>query len=128
MNPFYIIAGMLVFFLCAAHAFWGETRIFKGLGGATFDQETQISLYIPWHQITYVLFASGVALLLSAALPELRYVPYMIAAVIIGNFAVFVAILILKKQTQMFALTLPQTILFLALIALIILGIFNPAV
>jgi hypothetical protein len=40
---------------------------------------------------------------------------------------VFFGLVIGKKQTQMFARTLPQTVLFLLLIVLIILGIASSA-
>ena len=128
MNLFFLIAALLVLLLSFAHAFWGETRIFNVFTPDRVDAETHISLYVPWHQITYVLLASGIGLLLAAVSPDLRAVAAFIVAVIIGNFAVFVAILIVKKQTQMFAQTLPQTILFLLLIGLIVLGLLNPVV
>ena len=126
MNNFYLIAGVLVLLLSLAHAIWGERRVFKQLNSDSMTAETRISLYVPWHQITYVLFSAGIGLLLAAFLPELAYVPAFIVAVIIGNFTVFVVILIVKRQTQLFGLTLPQTILFLLLIGLIILGLLNP--
>ena len=127
MNIFYLIAGLLLLLLAVAHAIWGERRIFKLLNRESMTAETEISLYVPWHQITYVLFSAGIGLLLSAFLPELAYVPAFIVAIIIGNFTVFVVILVVKQQTQLFRLTLPQTILFLLLIGLIVLGLLNPS-
>jgi hypothetical protein len=66
----------------------------------------------------------SVALLLSAmqsTTPTL--VPVFILALIASNLLLFFAFGIGKKQSQMFARTLPQTVLFLLLIVLIILGI-----
>ncbi len=71
MNVYYLLAGLLVIFLAVAHAFWGEKRIFDLLKPDDMDDELRISLYVPWHQISYLLFLSGIMLLLSAFSDEL---------------------------------------------------------
>jgi len=128
MNGYFLVAGLLLALLSIAHAIWGERRVFTVLTPHTTDAETYLSVYVPWHQLTGVLLLSGVALLLTAlqsSSPTL--VPKFILALIISNMLVFFGLVIGKKQTQMFARTLPQTVLFLLLMVLIILGIASSA-
>ena len=128
MNGYFLIAGLLLALLSVAHAVWGERRVFTVLTPNTTDAETYLSVYVPWHQLTGVLLLSGVALLLTAfQLSAPTLVPVFILALIISNMLVFFGLVIGKKQTQMFARTLPQTVLFLLLIVLIILGIASSA-
>jgi hypothetical protein len=102
----------------------GERRVFTVLTPNTTDAETYLSVYVPWHQLTGVLLLSGVALLLTALQPTTpTLVPVFILALIASNTLTFFGLVIGNKQTQMFARTLPQTVLFLLLIVLIILGI-----
>ena len=123
MNSYYLLAGLLAILLSVAHALWGERYLFNQPSVRNMDPETQVSLYVPWHQISYVLLASGIGLLLAANLTALAGVPYFILALIAGNFVVFVVVLPVKKQTSLFSKTLPQAVLFLVLIVLIVLGI-----
>ena len=125
MNTFYLIAGLMLILLSLAYALWGERKLFNLLTPNVVSQETIVSLYVPWHQVTFLLFSSGLALLLSAFRDELAYLPYFVLTIIIGNFAIFILICILKRQTELFGKTLPQTILFSLLIILILLGILS---
>lgn len=125
MNGFYIFAGLLLILLSVAHLIWGERRLFNLVSPDAIGQENYISLYIPWHQITFVLFASGVGMILAAVSDELAYLPYFILAIVAGNFAVFILICIVKRYTELFRKTIPQTILFLLLIVVIVLGIIS---
>ncbi len=128
MNGYFLIAGLLLVLLSVAHAIWGERRVFTILTPKTTDAETYLSVYVPWHQLTGVLLLSGVALLLTAFQSSApTFVPIFILAIITSNMLVFFGLVIGKKQTQMFARTLPQTVLFLLLIVLIILGIASSA-
>lgn len=128
MNGYFLISGLLLALLSAAHAVWGERRVFTVVMPSTTDPEAYLSVYVPWHQLTGVLLLSGVALVLTglqASTPTL--VPVFIVALITSNVLVFFGLIIRKRQTQMFARTLPQTVLFLLLIVLIILGIATSA-
>jgi hypothetical protein len=128
MNGYFLIAGLLLALLSVAHAIWGERRVFTILTPNATDPETYLSVYVPWHQLTGVLLLSGVTLLLTAFQPSApRSLPIFILALITANMLVFFGLVIGKKQTQMFARTLPQTVLFLLLIVLIILGIASSA-
>jgi hypothetical protein len=124
MNGYFVIAGLLLALLSVAHAIWGERRVFTMLTPKTTDAETYLSVYVPWHQLTGALLLSGVALLLTAFQSSApTFVPIFVLALITSNMLVFLGLVIGKKQTQMFARTLPQIVLFLVLIVLIILGI-----
>lgn len=124
MNGYFLIAGLLLVVLSVAHAIWGERRVFTVLTPKTTNAETYLSVYVPWHQLTGALLLSGIALLLTAFQSSVpKYVPIFILVLITSNLLVFFGIVIGKKQTQIFAQTLPQIILFLLLIILIILGI-----
>lgn len=115
MNIFFLAAALLMLFLSAAHAAWGETRLFKVLTPALVDGETFVSLYVPWHQITYLLAVSGLALLWCGFQDNPGSLPLFVFAVVIGNFSIFILICLVKRQTA----------LFLLLIALISLGIIS---
>ncbi len=123
MNIFFLAAALLMIFLAAAHALWGETRLFRMLTPPVIDGETFVSLYVPWHQMTYLLAASGLALLRCAFQDNHGSLPHFIMAVVVGNFSMFILICLLKRQTQLFRKTIPQTVLFLLLIMLLIAGI-----
>lgn len=123
MNGYFLVASLLVALLSVAHALWGERRVFNVLTPNVTDAETYLSVYVPWHQLTGVLLLSGIALLLAAFQSALVFVPVFILALITSNMIVFFALVIGKRQTQIFARTLPQTVFFLLLIVLIILGI-----
>jgi len=128
MNGYFLIAGLLLVLLAVAHAIWGERRVFTVLTSNTTDPETYLSVYVPWHQLTGVLLLSGIALVLTAFQPSApTSLPIFILALITANLLVFFGLVIGKQQTQMFTRTLPQTVLFLLLIVLLILGI-NSAV
>ncbi|MBZ0300977.1 MAG: hypothetical protein K8J31_14615 [Anaerolineae bacterium] len=122
MNIFFLAAGLLLLLLSIAHALWGETRLFKLLTPPAADGETFVSLYVPWHQITYLLAASGMALIYSAIQGGASSLTYFVLAIVAGNFSLFILICLIKGQTQLFKKTIPQTVLFLLLIMLIILG------
>jgi hypothetical protein len=123
VNSYYLAAGVLLSLLSLAHAVWGEKKVFNRLPADSVSNEIRLSVYVPWHQVTYLLFASGIALVLAAFRAELVYVPYFILILVVGNLAIFSLICIVKKQAAMFAKTIPQTVAFLLLIALIVLGI-----
>jgi len=127
MNGYFLVAGLLLTLLSVAHAVWGERRVFNVLTPNIIDAETNLSVYVPWHQLTGVLLLSGVALVLATFLSALAFIPVFILALIVSNLLVFFALVIGKRQTQIFAQSLPQTVLFLLLIVLIILGIATSA-
>lgn len=116
MNVYFLAAGGLLILLALAHATWGEGQVFNRFSLAP---DLKMSVYVPWHQMTYVLFVCGVALLLA---PGDSALPYFILALVAGNFAVFVAVCVLKKQTHLFSQSLPQMALFFVLINLLVLG------
>ncbi len=123
MNGFFLVAGVMLALLSAAHAIWGERRVFNVLTLGSTDAETLLSVYVPWHQLTGILLLSGVTLLLAAFRLDMAPVPVFILALVAANMLVFFAVVIGKRQTQMFARTLPQTLLFLLVLVLITLGI-----
>ncbi|MBE2196339.1 MAG: hypothetical protein IAE83_19360 [Anaerolinea sp.] len=126
MNGYFLISGLLLALLSVAHAIWGERRVFTILTPNATDSETYLSVYVPWHQLTGVLLLSGVALLLTAFQSSTpTFVPIFILALITSNVLVFFGLVISKKQ--MFARTLPQTVVFFLLIVFIILGIASSA-
>jgi len=125
MNLFFFVAGLLLMLLSIAHAFWGERNVFKTLAQANLPAETYVSIYVPWHQLTVVLFASALSLLLAAFSPELAALPYLVLVIVVGNFATFVFIGLQKSEAGIFRKATPQMVLFSALILLIIAGILS---
>ena len=63
MNVFFLLAGLLSFLISIAHALWGEKQIFNRLRKVSVPEEIKTRLYVPWHQITFILLLSGVGLI-----------------------------------------------------------------
>lgn len=125
MNVFFLLAALLILLLSVAHAVWGERKVFQILTTQTLDPEIYLSVYVPWHQLTYILALSGVALIVAAFDDSLEAIAVFVLGIVVGNLGVFVATCVIKKQTEMFSKTVPQTILFSVLIGLLIVGIVS---
>ena len=59
MNIFFLLSGLLLTFLSVTHAVWGEKKLFNSIGKMCLEQELIISFYVPWHQLTFILFSKG---------------------------------------------------------------------
>ena len=124
MNTYFLLAGILAAIIGIVHAYWGEKNLAPQLNGSDMDLFTKIAWYIPYHQITWVLLVSGVALMglgVFDGVEGARNIGMFIEAVTVGNFAVFLMIGA-SKDTSVITKSVPQLILFTVLIILLTLG------
>lgn len=123
MNAYPFSAGILLIFISFTHAFWGEKNLFSEFFKKNISNKMKISVYIPWHQSTFMLFIFGFFCILTSFIPSLSAVLYLILAVVAGNLIVFTLICIIKKESKIISQSVVQYVLFSILIILIILGI-----
>lgn len=126
MNIFFLLASILLFFLSIAHAIWGEKFIIKELNDKDISNDSKTGVAISWHQITFLLFLSGVAfgfLSFNNTMSFQNLLSLFLLILIAGNFLLFIALIIFKKHISLLSKSLPQIVLFSLLILFIILGI-----
>ena len=122
---YFSVAGLLLFLLSFAHATCGEKKIFKQLNTTDMGKGTFLSLYIPWHQLTYILSLSGIGIILAAFKNEFLPLSYFILALILGNLLVFTLLCIIRKEIGLISQSIPQYFLFILLILLLTGGIVS---
>lgn len=127
MNYFYLAAGAISIFLSAAHLIWGNSTIIKELKKTKCSPLCSTGFLISWNQVAMVLFLNGLAFVAAGIFTstvEIMYIPYFALIITLLNFITFLATALLKDKS-VFALTMPQNIIFIIMITLIILGILN---
>lgn len=120
LNFYFAAAGLLLFLLSFTHALWGERRIFNRLN---ISRREFLSLYVPWHQMTYILFLSGVGMILAALENGLLPLSYFVLALNLGNILVFTIVSLVRKETALIWQSVPQYLLFALLIIVLTAGI-----
>lgn len=120
LNFYFVAASFLLFLLSIMHVLWGERRVFKKLNVSKRDF---LEVYIPWHQMTYILFLSGVGMILAALENGLLPLAYFILAVNIGSILVFTFVSLARKETALVRESIPQYLLFALLILVLAVGI-----
>jgi hypothetical protein len=125
MNHFYLAAGILSLILSAAHAIWGQSQVMPDLNSSNAAQLTKIAAFIVWHQITGMLFVSGIALITFAikrTISGAKIAAALILCLVVMNFAIFIitgAVWMPELLTQ----SVPQHVMFTGLIVLLIMGL-----
>ena len=125
MNIYFSVAGLLLFLLSFAHATWGETKVFKQLNTDEMGEGTFLSLYVPWHQLTYIRSLSSVGIILAAFKNEFFSISYFILALILGNLLIFTLLCLIRKEIGLIKQSIPQYFIFILLILLLTLGIVS---
>jgi len=124
MNYNYLISGTLAIILSIAHSVWGEKTIIPDLKKANLQELTIAGFYISWYQINITLLVSGIGLILLSFSDSIEYVKttvIFISAIMLCNFLVFL-IISAAKHKAIFARTIPQTVLFIIMIVMMVLG------
>jgi hypothetical protein len=128
LNEYALTAGLLLLFMAVAHAIYGETVVFNDLRFLNFDRALFATVYVPWHQMSSVLFISSVGLIFSSFKGEHRSIQSFVLFVALSNIAILIVAIINGSGIQagdtiMIFQVWPQFIFFLVLILLIILSI-----
>ena len=124
---YFLLAGILAAIIGIVHAYWGEKNMAPELNASDMSSFTKIAWYIPYHQITWVLLVSGIALMgigVFDTVEGVKNIGMLIEAVTVGNFAVFLMIGA-SKDSSVITKSVPQLILFTVLMILLTLGVFS---
>ena len=126
MNIYFLLSALLLFLLVFAHAWWGEQKVFPKIRKVDLAASTYLSVYVPWHQLTWVLALSAFFLFLAAFWKEgLTSLVFFILLILIGNVVIFTALCIKRGEVKQITKSAPQYILFGLTIVLILIGLFQ---
>jgi len=125
MNMYFIFAGILLMLLAVAHLIWGEKQIVRTLRESDEPQLVKTGFAIGWYQITGILFLLGFSLILltsSLAVEIAEMIATISLMMILGNLSIFVIISTINYK-GLLKQSLPQIVLFGALIAMLVVGL-----
>ncbi len=125
MNVYTFFSGILLIILSAAHGIYGARSVFKDVFLLNIPEHIKTIVFIPWHQMTFILFAFGVAQVLAAYHKKLKHISLLILIIIVGNLGTFFLISYLRKDFVVLSTSIVQYVLFGILIILTILGIWK---
>ena len=123
LNEYILTAGLLLLFMAIAHGVYGETVVFNDLKFIGFDRALYATIYLPWHQMSFVLLVSAVGLIISSVKKESKSIQWFVLFITIGNVLMFIISIIKSTGNGLFLLAWPQFLFFLILALLIILGL-----
>ncbi|MBC8401607.1 MAG: hypothetical protein H8E14_08980 [Candidatus Marinimicrobia bacterium] len=87
---------------------------------------TYLSVYVPWHQLTWILALIAFFLFLAAFWKEgLTSLVIFILLVLIGNLVIFTVLCWKRGKVKLITKSAPQYILFGLTIVLILIGLFQ---
>jgi hypothetical protein len=125
MNIYTFFSGIMLIILSASHAIFGIRSIFKDVFLLNIPENMKTSLFIPWHQLTFMLFALGIAQILTAYNRKLRSISSLVLCILLGNLGVFFLLSWIRKDWLVITSSIPQYVLFGILIILTILGMWR---
>ncbi len=126
MNIYFLISALLLFMLAFAHGWWGEKKVFPKIRNVDLAASTYLSVYVPWHQLTWILALSAFFLFLAAFWKEgLTSLVIFILLVLIGNLIVFTTLCLKRGEVKLITKSAPQYLLFGLTIVLIVIGLFQ---
>ncbi|NQT96232.1 MAG: hypothetical protein HQ562_00685 [Candidatus Marinimicrobia bacterium] len=126
MNIYFLLSALLLLLLAFAHAWWGEKKVFPRIRKVDLTASTYLSVYVPWHQLTWVLALSAFFLFLAAFWKEgLISLVFFILLVLIGNLIIFTVLCLKRGEVKLITKSVPQYILFGLTIVLILIGLFQ---
>ena len=126
MNIYFLLAALLLLLLALAHAWWGEQKVFPKISKVDLAASTFLSVYVPWHQLTWILALSAFFLFLAAFWKEgLTNLVIFILLILIGNLVIFTALCLKRGEIKLITQSMPQYLLFGLTIALILIGLFQ---
>ncbi|MFC5712021.1 hypothetical protein ACFPU1_04460 [Thalassorhabdus alkalitolerans] len=126
MNAFYLLAGFVAVATAFTHAAWGERVIVPELKKSKMNELARAGFHIAWHQVTALLFAGGIALILvsmfAGVIGDMAAV-LLVAFILFNNIIVFLTVSRLKYP-KVTSRTLPPITNSIVMILLIIGGWF----
>ena len=125
MNIYLFISGVLLVLLSCAHALFGEFSVFSVIMDSDLSQLLKTSVYVPWHQISFLLLFSGAANIYISFRTKLYQISSFILIVVIGNLLTFLIISTMRQDWEVLRQSVFQIVVFALLIVMMVLGIFS---
>lgn len=125
MNIYTFFSGIMLIILSASHAIYGSRTVFRDVFMLNIPEQIKTALFIPWHQLTLMLFVLGIAQILAAYKKRFACISALVLTFLLGNLAVFILLSYLRKDVVMLSSSIPQYVLFGILIVLTLLGIWR---
>jgi hypothetical protein len=116
LNLLIVTSGLLLIALCILHIVFGEKNYFNT------KEKRSIAGYVPYHQISVVMFLEGAGMIYSGFNFNLK-LSVFILILILTSLTTFVVICIKENESGVIKTSIPQFILFGIVILLIVLGI-----
>ena len=116
LNLLIAASGLLLIALCILHVVFGEKNYFNT------KEKRSIAGYVPYHQISVVMFLEGAGMIYSAFDLNLQ-LSVFILFLILASLTTFVVICIKENEAEVIKASMPQFILFGFVILFIVLGI-----
>jgi len=123
MNIYLFLSGLFLIALSAIHAVFGEINVFRAISQSDLDAIIQTSVYVPWHQLTFILLLSGAAQVFVSFNKKYRVLSLFVLIVVVGNLLIFLGISAFQKNWFILQNSVPQYILFAIVIVLLAVGI-----
>ncbi|NQU26763.1 MAG: hypothetical protein HQ528_00595 [Candidatus Marinimicrobia bacterium] len=124
MNLYFLIAALLLL-LAFAHTRWGEQKVFP-LIKEKFTGKTFLSVYVPWQQLTWILALRGLFMFLASIWKQgLASVAVFVLLLTMGNLVIFTILCWKQGEIKLITKSVPQYLLFGAVIILIMIGQFQ---
>jgi hypothetical protein len=109
-------SGLLLIVLCILHVVFGEKNYFNT------KEKRSIAGYVPYHQISAVMFLEGAGLFYSAFYFNIQ-LSVFILVLILASLTVFLVSCIKENEFEVIKASMPQFILFGIVVLFIVLGI-----
>ncbi len=123
MNVYLFLSGVFLIALSVIHAVFGEINVFGAILQSDLEAIIKTSVYVPWHQLTFILLLSGAAQVFVSFNKKYRVLSLFVLIVVVGNLFIFLGISALQKNWVILQNSVPQYILFALVIVLLVLGI-----
>jgi hypothetical protein len=125
MNVFTFFSGIMFIIFSASHAIYGIRTVFRDVFLLNIPVQLKTSLFIPWHQLTFILLVLGIAQIVTAYNKRLKFISFLVLVILLGNLSLFLLLSYLRKDMVVLSSSIPQYVLFGILIILTILGIWK---
>ena len=123
MNIYLLLSGVFLIALSVVHAIFGEINVFRTIARSDLEAQTKTSVYVPWHQLTFILLLAGTIQIVAAFSGEYGIISVFVLIIVIGNLVVFLGISIFQKSWLTLRSSVPQYVLFAVIITLSVLGL-----
>lgn len=124
INYYYLAAGLLAILFSFTHAWNGQTAVLPKIYSSGIDPATQTTMFYVWHILSAENAVFGIAFIAMAFyrdLPKVRFVAWMIAAILIVRWGVISGSTLMNNAGGI-AGVLTDLVVILVYVGIILLG------